>query len=206
MARSVVQLTVVTASVFLLAWMYGCPSQPPPDGNGPDANVNDNANDNGDDNANENDHENLNGDGDGEAEGGAPEERLQPLDLNYEGAFRLPENVNWGARGLSFYPAGDGGAGSLLVTGFELIYDPAHPGESCWDPSWDCEAFYAEVSIPTPGVESNWQDLPEATALRPMTSFDGGLASSVHREYLFVSDLGESHATSQDTEGHTVRG
>ncbi|UCE59216.1 MAG: hypothetical protein JSU63_17450 [Phycisphaerales bacterium] len=127
--------------------------------------------------------------GDSSAEGGVPAERLEPADLTYQGAFRLPEDFNWGALGMSFYPGGDSGTGSLLVTGFELLSDPAHPGETCWDPSWDCYASYGEVSIPTPAVEANWEDLPGATLVTPLTNFDGGLASSVHREYLFVSDL-----------------
>ncbi len=127
--------------------------------------------------------------GDGSAGGGVPAERLAASNFTYLGAFRLPADFNWGARGLSYYPDGDGGAGSLLVTGFELIYDPAHPGEACWDPSWDCYAHFGEVEIPTPAVESDWQDLPEAGFVTPITAFDGGLVSTVHREYLFVSDL-----------------
>jgi len=116
-------------------------------------------------------------------------DRLYSSDFTYQGAFRLPSDFNWGARGLSFYPNGNSGAGSLLVTGFDLLYDPAHPGESCWDPSWDCYAFFGEVAIPTPAKESNWEDLPKATLVTQMTSFDGGLAASVHREYLFVSGI-----------------
>jgi len=125
----------------------------------------------------------------GPAEGGRPTERLQPADLSYEGAFRLPDSFNWGARGLSYYPDGDGGAGSLLVTGFESLSDPAHPGESCWNPDWNCYAYFAEVEIPAPAAEANWEDLPEAALITPLTPFDGGLASTVHREYLFVSDI-----------------
>lgn len=125
----------------------------------------------------------------GRVVGGTPAERLQPVDFTYEGAFRLPGEFNWGARGLSFYPNGDNGAGSLLVTGFELLYDPAHPGESCWDSAWDCQAFFGEVAIPTSAREANWENLPEATLVSGPTSFDGGLASSVHREYVFVSGL-----------------
>ncbi|UCC32114.1 MAG: hypothetical protein JSU86_07495, partial [Phycisphaerales bacterium] len=122
------------------------------------------------------------------AEGGNPAERLEPGDLTYEGAFRLPENFYWGALGLSFYPDGDGGAGSLLVTEFEALSDPAHPGV-CWDPTWDCYAHFGEVAIPTPAQSANWEDLPEATLTAGPTAFDGGLASTVHNEYLFVSDL-----------------
>jgi len=115
--------------------------------------------------------------------------RLTASDFTYQGAFRLPSNFNWGARGLSFYPNGNNGAGSLLVTGFDLLYDPAHPGESCWDPTWNCYAFFGEVVIPTLSKGSHWEDLPEAALVNQMTSFDGGLAASVHREYLFVSGI-----------------
>ncbi|MHC5111787.1 MAG: hypothetical protein ACYTHJ_18125 [Planctomycetota bacterium] len=123
------------------------------------------------------------------AAGGDPASRLQPADLNYEGAFRLPDNFNWGALGMSFYPDGDAGAGSLLVTGFELLSDAAHPGESCWDPTWACRARYGEVAIPAPGTAANWEDLPMATLASDLVAFDGGMASSVHREYVFVSGL-----------------
>ncbi|MDZ7700179.1 MAG: hypothetical protein U5R49_25710 [Deltaproteobacteria bacterium] len=116
-------------------------------------------------------------------------ERLQPSDLVYQGAFRLPDDFNWGARGVSYYPPGNSGAGSLLVTGFELLFDQNHPGESCWDPSWNCSAYYGEIAIPAPAIETNWENLPQATLLGGMVNFDGGLASSVHREYVFVSDM-----------------
>ncbi|UCG15254.1 MAG: hypothetical protein JSV19_08140 [Phycisphaerales bacterium] len=122
-------------------------------------------------------------------EGAVPAERLQPDDLTYEGAFRLPEAFNWGALGLSFYPGGNGGAGSLLVTGFELVSDPDHPGEQCYDADWDCYAFFGEVAIPTPATEANWEDLPEAGLVTGLTPFDDGLASTVNREFIFVSDL-----------------
>ena len=116
-------------------------------------------------------------------------DQLTQSDFTYQGAFRLPSDFNWGARGLSFYPNGNSGAGSLLATGFDLLYDPAHPGESCWDPAWNCSAFFGEVGIPAPAKESNWENLPEATLLTQMTSFDCGLAAGVHREYLFVSGI-----------------
>ncbi len=116
-------------------------------------------------------------------------ERLQPADLVYQGAFRLPATFNWGALGLSYYPAGDAGAGSLLVTGFEAISSPEHPFESCWNSEWDCYAWYGQVSIPTPAVEEDWENLPQATLLGSMVNFDQGLISDVHREYVFVSDI-----------------
>jgi len=116
-------------------------------------------------------------------------DQLTSSDFTYKGAFRLPSDFNWGSRGISYYPSGDGGSGSLLVTGFDLLYDPAHPGESCWDPAWDCYAFFGEVAIPTPTVEANWEDLPVATLATKLTSFDCGLASSVHREYVSVTGI-----------------
>lgn len=113
--------------------------------------------------------------------------RLQPTNLTYQGAFRLPDEYNWGARGLCFRPGS--GNGTLLVTGFERPMDPAHPNEACWDPSWNCAAFYGELSIPTPVRAPNWQDLPVATVVRALTAFDGGLAATVQRENVFISDI-----------------
>ncbi len=100
-----------------------------------------------------------------------PSERLQPSDLNYQGAFRLPPECNWGSRGLSYYPAGNGGAGSLLVTGFDQ-----NPPE------------FAQVSIPEPSTAADWMDLPEATMLTPMTNFDGGLVASYDSQYESFSE------------------
>jgi hypothetical protein len=114
---------------------------------------------------------------------------LMPSDFVYQGAFRLPSEFSWGGRGMSYYPDGDSGAGSLLVTGFELIYDPDHPGESCWDESWNCSAYFGEISIPTPVQTADWQSLPEASLMNTMRSYDGGLASTVDREYLFVDGI-----------------
>ena len=95
-----------------------------------------------------------------------PSDRLQLSDLTYQGAFRLPSDCNWGSRGLSYYPAGNGGLGSLLVTGF----DQNTPE-------------FAQVSIPEPGTATDWQELPEATMLTSMTNFDGGLVSQYDAEY-----------------------
>lgn len=102
-------------------------------------------------------------------------ERLQPADLVYVGSFRLPDDFNWGARGLSYYPAGNSGAGSLLVTGFEGLTDG--------------KATYGEVSIPTPRQEANWEDLPLAAFLRPITAFDGGHVHTLGTDNVFVSGI-----------------
>jgi len=119
----------------------------------------------------------------------AAAERLGLADLVYQGAFRLPAQFNWGALGLSYYPPGNGGRGTLLVTGFQSPYSPDHPGESCWNPGWECYAHYGQVAIPAPAVRADWQALPEAALLGAMRPFDQGLAATVHREYVFVSDI-----------------
>ena len=103
-------------------------------------------------------------------------ERLQPSNFVYQGAFRLPENYNWGARGLSYYPPGNSGAGSLLVTGFEGLLDDS--------------AYYGEVAIPEPRSEANWENLPMAVFLRQTTAFDGGLIkTTLNTDYVFVSGI-----------------
>ncbi len=120
---------------------------------------------------------------------GAVAERLQIADLVYQGAFRLPEEFNWGALGLTYYPPGNDGRGSLLVTGFQAPFDPDHPGESCWNPAWNCYAHYGQIEIPIPAVRTNWEELPHAVLLGTMRPFDLGLAATVHREYVYVSGM-----------------
>lgn len=113
-------------------------------------------------------------------------ERLQPSDLTYQGAFRLPDSFNWGARGLSFYSPGNGGSGSLFITGFEGLLNDA--GAPC-DGAAGCKAYYGEISIPEPGTEIDWENLPVATFLRSMTAFDGGLIQTLSTDYVFVSGI-----------------
>ena len=191
-------ILVVVAAALVLILCGGCPPDSSGDnGGGAGGNVDDNNvdNNNGDDvnsnGGNDSNDSGASGSGSGSstAIGAVVEERLRATDFAYQGAFRLPDEFNWGARGLSFYPDGSDGAGSLLVTGFELLMDPAHPNETCGDPSWGCGAYYGEVTIPAPTAAANWEDLPVATLSAPLIEFDGGLASSVHREYVFVSDL-----------------
>ena len=117
---------------------------------------------------------------------GVSAERLQPSGFVYEGAFRLPEDFNWGARGLSYYPPGNGGAGSLLITGFEGLLNAS--GTPC-EGAADCKAYYGEVSIPTPKLEVNWESLPMTTFLRGMTAFDGGLIQGLNADNVFVAGI-----------------
>ncbi len=119
--------------------------------------------------------------------GPAPENALMPEDFTYQGAFRLPDDFAWGALGLSFYPAGDGGAGSLFVTGFQGLLDAS--GEPCYEGSTGCNGYFAEVSIPMPASTANWEDLPMASFLQEIAIFDGGLVQRVHEAYSFISDI-----------------
>lgn len=99
--------------------------------------------------------------------------RIQQNQLTYLGAFRLPDEYNWGARGATYNPAGNGGDGSLLVTGFEATTN--NTGEMCWEPGPECQARFGEVAIPTPQIETDWESLPVAEVIRALTGFDGGL-------------------------------
>ena len=85
--------------------------------------------------------------------------RLTPQDLGYVGAFRLPEAFDWGARGLAYHHSG---AGVLLVTGHDQ-----RPAE------------FAPVAIPQPVRARNPAQLPLATLLGPIRSFDGNIVESI---------------------------
>ncbi|MFC1452656.1 hypothetical protein ACFLSJ_04845 [Verrucomicrobiota bacterium] len=90
-----------------------------------------------------------------------PADRLEPSNFTYQGAFALPSDFDWGARGACYYGAGNSGAGSLLITGPE-----SRPAE------------FAEVAIPTPVTAATWEELPVASQLTAMVSFDGNLIES----------------------------
>ncbi len=89
---------------------------------------------------------------------------LQPADLTYLGAFAYPAPDDWAYSGhaLAYYPDGDptgpadGYPGSLYVA--------AH--------TWD--DLVGEIAIPAPVVSDNFDDLPQATVLRPLTDITGG--------------------------------
>lgn len=94
---------------------------------------------------------------------------IQPAELNYLGAFRLPadapEEIGWGWSGnaLAYYPdgnpsgTGDGFPGSLFGTGH----------------NWN--TFVSEVSIPSPVVSRALSDLPVAETLQPFSDIRGDL-------------------------------
>lgn len=119
--------------------------------------------------------------------GPVPANRLMPDDFEYQGAFRLPDDFAWGALGLSYYPGGDGGSGSLFVTGFQGLLDGNF--EPCYEGSTGCNGYFGEVAIPAPDTNANWEALPITAFLQEMAVFDGGLVQTVHEAYSFVSDI-----------------
>ena len=113
--------------------------------------------------------------------------RLSHTDLSYQGAFRLPDAFNWGARGMSYYPGGNRGAGSLMITAFQGLMTAS--GEACYEGVTGCEAYFGEVAIPTPASAASWEPLPVAPLLRPPTAFDGGAVAEVDEAYTFVAGI-----------------
>jgi len=100
--------------------------------------------------------------------------RLQPSDLHYLGAFRLPDWVegspeaarwDYGGEALAYRPAGDptgppdGFPGSLVGTGL------------------DQQNLVSEIAIPVPVISlaKNPDELPVATTLQPFADVRGGL-------------------------------
>ena len=95
---------------------------------------------------------------------------LQPDDLEYRGAFRLPDapgdyGWEWGGHGLAYCPEGDPGGpadgypGSLFGTGHDWYQQ------------------VSEVSIPVPVVSAgkNLEELNAASTLQPFSDIKGGL-------------------------------
>ncbi|PIN74302.1 hypothetical protein COV20_01645 [Candidatus Woesearchaeota archaeon CG10_big_fil_rev_8_21_14_0_10_45_16] len=92
---------------------------------------------------------------------------LQPSDIEYLGAFRLPEasgGSNWEFSGYAatFYPEGDQASndnypGSLFAIGH------------------DHHQMVSEVSIPTPVISKNVEDLNTAETLQPFADIRGNL-------------------------------
>jgi hypothetical protein len=89
--------------------------------------------------------------------GAAWAEDLQISDFSYSGAFRLPAPFNWGARGMTYRPNGDGGKGSLIVIGHDQVL-----GE------------WGELGIPSPAT-GRFGSLPTAPLIGAMVEFDGSL-------------------------------
>ena len=94
-------------------------------------------------------------------------ERINPTtDLTYLGAFRISDNNDWGIRvgtGLTYYPSGDpsgpddGFPGSLFIIKRPYVF---------------------EISIPTPVISKNPQELPVASILSNPKEITGDVLTS----------------------------
>ncbi|PKN91126.1 MAG: hypothetical protein CVU44_21145 [Chloroflexi bacterium HGW-Chloroflexi-6] len=93
---------------------------------------------------------------------------IQPDDLIYLGAFRLPGesgNSSWdySGRGLTYYPNGDPNGG-----------EDGFPG-SLFGVGHDQQQFVSEISIPVPVISQNMQELNSAETLQPFADITGGM-------------------------------
>lgn len=93
---------------------------------------------------------------------------IQVTDLEYLGAFRLPEasgesSWEYSGRGLTYYPAGDP-QGS--VDGFQ---------GSLFGVGLDQQNFVSEISIPVPVISRNLDDLNTAETLQPFADITEGM-------------------------------
>lgn len=93
---------------------------------------------------------------------------LYPDDLQYRGAFRLPEDTirstwGFGGHGMSFYPDGDPGN------------EDAYPG-SLFGVGNLLDGMVSELAIPEPLISpsKNIGDLPVANTLQPFADISGG--------------------------------
>lgn len=101
-------------------------------------------------------------------------DRLEPRDLEYRGAFLLPEGTHgasrWGSGGnaLTFYPGGDRGGGSLFGAG--------HPRHD----------MVGECSIPSPVVslKRDLRELPVSRQLQPFADIAGSLRTRLSADGL----------------------
>jgi len=94
--------------------------------------------------------------------------RIQPDDLVYLGAFRLPEGSggsdwDYSGHGLTFYPGGDPNGANDGFSG--SLYGVGH----------DHQLYVSEISIPAPVNSRNLDDLNTATTLQPFADLNEGM-------------------------------
>lgn len=99
-----------------------------------------------------------------------PGDLVQPGDLVYLGAFRLPGESggsSWGysGHGLTYYPGGDPGGP-----------DDGFPG-SLFGAGHDQQQYVSEISIPEPIISKNPEDLNTAITLQEFQDISGGMIS-----------------------------
>ena len=112
--------------------------------------------------------------------GPLPTELIHPDDLEYVGAFRLPDDADpprtfeYGGNAMTFYPEGDPAnsdpyPGSLFITGHDRIaYGEIPDGDQV-----------AEVSIPVPAIAGNAADLPQAAFIQGFHDATAGYFTEV---------------------------
>jgi hypothetical protein len=92
--------------------------------------------------------------------------RLQPSDLVYRGAFRLPAGMAaYGGDAIAYRPDGSGGQGSLIIHGH----------------AYNAEA--GEFAIPTPVVTTTVSAMPEAQQLQPFADIGGAVWTKYRQSY-----------------------
>ena len=97
-----------------------------------------------------------------------PNAVIQPDELEYLGAFRLPSESGYSSwdysgRGLTYYPDGDSNGGA---DGF--------PG-SLFGVGHDQQQFVSEISIPVPVVSKNLDELNTAETIQPFSDITRGM-------------------------------
>lgn len=97
-----------------------------------------------------------------------PEKRIQPSDLIYQGAFRLPEpsgGSDWDYSGhaLTHYPNGDANGP-----------DDGFPG-SLYGAGHDQQLYVSEITIPEPIISPNLESLNTAETLQPFSDISDGI-------------------------------
>jgi len=128
---------------------------------------------------------------------GIPAQLVQPSDLVYQGAFRLPggdtlpQTFAYGGNAMTFNPDGDPSntdpyPGSLFVMGHDRMpYGDLPDGSQV-----------AEVSIPVPAIESNPADLPQAAFIQGFHDVTAGFFTQLEEipktgmQYLNHADTG----------------
>ncbi|MCX5671776.1 MAG: hypothetical protein NTU94_10705, partial [Planctomycetota bacterium] len=124
--------------------------------------------------------------------GGAepPPKRLQPSDMVYAGAFRLPDESGgssweWSGEALAYHAGGDPQGPS-----------DGHPG-SIFGVGNDPQAWVSEITIPAPVISrtKNVEELPKARTLQPFRDIRGGLFRDyeIYRCGLAVLPKGPGH-------------
>lgn len=107
---------------------------------------------------------------------------IQPDDLAYLGAFRLPgasggSNWEYSGRGLTYFPRGDPGG-----------VDDGYPG-SLFGVGHDQQQYVSEISIPAPVLSRNLEYLNTAQTLQPFADITGGMFGETEMPRLGIQYL-----------------